>query len=381
MSPRILIAEDDELQGAVLQSSLKSRGYQAEIVSDGLEAVRRLCAGRYDLALLDYHLPEVDGLAAARLLHGFLRSEDRPRLIALTSAAEGLREREGVSGGTAFDAVVSKRHGLPALLSAIDVSLRGVAERDAALAARGASAARRRRRGASLAAAPFLIMAAAFIAALGWQSATLLRLDAATSSARRADMLNLDTSTLVDAVQDAEASQRAYVATGAQADMDSFASDVQRVERMLVMPASIAADGTPGSGADTRAQSVIETRLHTLMSEAQARPPVPEGVGLSLSSGQEATEWLRGWASDLVSGSKTAMFAGLDTARRNVAIVLIILAAGAIYGLLLAVHVARRLWRADASSMTARRSGVWQDAVLPPRAAPHAIAGLIRQDA
>jgi CheY-like chemotaxis protein len=47
MSARILIAEDDEMQGAALRTVLACRGYEAENVTDGLEAVRRLRAGRY----------------------------------------------------------------------------------------------------------------------------------------------------------------------------------------------------------------------------------------------------------------------------------------------------------------------------------------------
>jgi len=130
MSQRILIAEDDELQGAVLRAALERRGHVAEVVTDGLEAVRRLRTGRYDLGLLDYSMPEVNGLAAARILHEFLTESECPRLVAVTSAAETV-EQGIATGGRAFDAVVSKRLGLPALLTIIDSHLASVARKKA----------------------------------------------------------------------------------------------------------------------------------------------------------------------------------------------------------------------------------------------------------
>lgn len=158
MSQRILIAEDDELQGAVLRVALERRGYEAEIVTDGLQAVRRLRTGQYDLGLLDYGMPEVNGLAAARLLHDFLSEADRPRLIAVTAAAEAVQQSLA-SEGQAFDAVVSKRLGLPALLTVVDTHLAGVAQRKAwALPQRQAVVtARGRNQKVHLAATPLIV--------------------------------------------------------------------------------------------------------------------------------------------------------------------------------------------------------------------------------
>jgi CheY-like chemotaxis protein len=131
MPPRILIAEDDELQSSVLRTALERLGYEAETVSDGLAAVCRLRTGRYDLALLDYHMPEVNGLTAARLLHDMFDKRDRPRLIGITIAAEDLNEKQVTCGGEYFDAVVSKRIGLPALLAVIDANISSAANSSA----------------------------------------------------------------------------------------------------------------------------------------------------------------------------------------------------------------------------------------------------------
>lgn len=122
MPSRVLVVEDDDLQQAVLTAALAKRGYEVETASDGLTAVRKLRAGGYDLALLDYHLPEIDGFASARLLRDLMAEEDRPKLIAVTAAADTLTSREASSG--VFDAVVPKPLELPALLTIVDTHLR-----------------------------------------------------------------------------------------------------------------------------------------------------------------------------------------------------------------------------------------------------------------
>ena len=366
---RILIAEDDALQGTVLRGMLEGRGYEAEIVSDGLEAVRRLRTGRFDLALLDYHLPVVDGLAAARLLHDFLQAEDRPRLIAVTAAADGLREKEASSGGTPFDAVVAKRHGLPALLAVVDATLASAAERGAMAtvergrkAMREAVATRRRRQLAPLAGLPALALVAVFMAAIGWATASLRHVDAAIGSAQRAGALGADATGLVDAMSDAEASQRSYLATGTLAHRELFEADVARVDRLLVGPAPLSADGSPGFDVGADPQAVIEPRLRTLAEEAGSRPAAagegPPSVAAG-DMGRDVAARLRAWAAGVAQGSQRAVFAGLEAARHNTVLVLLALATGALYGLWNAGRAVRLRWRDAGPAPGLRVVGAW----------------------
>ncbi len=122
MPSRLLVVEDDALQQAVLTSALQRRGYEVDIASDGLTAVRMLRAGGYDLALIDYNLPEIDGLSSARLLRDLMSEDDRPKLIAVTAAADSLGSREMSEG--VFDAIVPKQLELSALLTVVDTHLR-----------------------------------------------------------------------------------------------------------------------------------------------------------------------------------------------------------------------------------------------------------------
>jgi DNA-binding NtrC family response regulator len=59
---KILIAEDEQNQRDLLAGFLKKEGFSVEAVANGKEALRKLEENFFDMALIDYKMPEFDGL-------------------------------------------------------------------------------------------------------------------------------------------------------------------------------------------------------------------------------------------------------------------------------------------------------------------------------
>lgn len=132
MPRRILLVEDEPLSRDLVSGLLQAKGYEVETASDGVSGVERLMRGRYDLALMDYHLPEVDGYASAKLLGTMLPSAERPKLVALTADPRSLSERQ--ASGTLFDAVLPKPFNPIALCELVERLLSDPEQEDAARA-------------------------------------------------------------------------------------------------------------------------------------------------------------------------------------------------------------------------------------------------------
>ncbi len=58
---RILLVEDNTINQVVALAFLKKLGQNAEVANNGLEALEKLQEKRFDLVLMDCHMPKMDG--------------------------------------------------------------------------------------------------------------------------------------------------------------------------------------------------------------------------------------------------------------------------------------------------------------------------------
>ena len=72
---RVLVAEDNELNQFVIKSSLQRLGVICHAVSDGAAAVKKVQEESYDCAFFDYHMPNMDGYEAARVIRALGNDE------------------------------------------------------------------------------------------------------------------------------------------------------------------------------------------------------------------------------------------------------------------------------------------------------------------
>lgn len=83
---RILVVEDNVINQQVVTMHLRRLGYRYETVGNGLEAVKAISSKKYDLILMDCHMPDMDGFEAVREIRR-LEQGERNKIIAMTANA------------------------------------------------------------------------------------------------------------------------------------------------------------------------------------------------------------------------------------------------------------------------------------------------------
>jgi PAS domain S-box-containing protein len=116
---KVLIVDDSPNAREILKNLVTNLGFRAVTASSAMEGLAALEQGAFDLVLMDWRMPEVDGFEAARRIRRDARLPVRPRIIMVTAYGdESVPQRvkqEGLDGylpkpltpSTLFDAVMS----------------------------------------------------------------------------------------------------------------------------------------------------------------------------------------------------------------------------------------------------------------------------------
>jgi signal transduction histidine kinase/DNA-binding response OmpR family regulator len=118
---RILVVDDAEMNREIARTFLESVGHTVDAVEDGSEAIRAVERSRYDLILMDIHMPVMDGLAATQAIRGMNGRAAATPIVALTANVlpqELIRFREA-----GMNDRIGKPFSREELLSRVDVWL------------------------------------------------------------------------------------------------------------------------------------------------------------------------------------------------------------------------------------------------------------------
>ena len=119
--PSLLLVDDDTALVGVLAAALTEEGFDVVTARDGREGLSRFGSGRFDLAVLDVLMPELDGLELCRRL----RQTSTVPVIFLTSRADDIDRITGLETGS--DDYVAKPFNTRELVARIRAVLRRAA--------------------------------------------------------------------------------------------------------------------------------------------------------------------------------------------------------------------------------------------------------------
>ena len=107
-SPRILIVDDSVENRLLLRVFLKQETVSVDEAVDGMQAVEQVLAARYDLVLMDVHMPVLDGLEATRRIRDAEARSGRARTPILALTADDTAEDRERSARAGCDAHLVK---------------------------------------------------------------------------------------------------------------------------------------------------------------------------------------------------------------------------------------------------------------------------------
>jgi two-component system, sensor histidine kinase len=112
-----LLAEDNYINQLVLTKTLEKLGHRITSVTNGLDAVEGVRNEKFDLILMDLHMPIMNGFDAVKMIREE-HKENCPPIIAVTAnALKGDREKCLAAG---MDEYVSKPIKREVILKIID---------------------------------------------------------------------------------------------------------------------------------------------------------------------------------------------------------------------------------------------------------------------
>jgi DNA-binding response OmpR family regulator len=95
---RILHVEDNELIAGIAREMLETQGWRVETCSDGNTGLVKISANvHYDLLLIDYALPDVDGLELIRRARKLAHRSQTPVVMLSASPVEAAAREAGAN--------------------------------------------------------------------------------------------------------------------------------------------------------------------------------------------------------------------------------------------------------------------------------------------
>lgn len=116
---KILLAEDDNNLGMLLESYIKAKGFDVDLARDGKQALEKFNEGNYHFCILDVMMPEMDGFTVAKEI----RTIDK-KIPILFLTAKAMKEDKLEAFAIGADDYLTKPFSMEELVARIEAILK-----------------------------------------------------------------------------------------------------------------------------------------------------------------------------------------------------------------------------------------------------------------
>lgn len=104
----MLVVDDNEINLLVAYHSMKNECRIIDFAKNGVEALEKVLIGSYDIVLMDYAMPLMDGVEATKLIRASESLPKQPLIIGLTAFDNGINQMLEAGMDAAFVKPCSK---------------------------------------------------------------------------------------------------------------------------------------------------------------------------------------------------------------------------------------------------------------------------------
>ncbi len=115
--PRLLIADDNRTNLMILRKILETAKYEVDAAENGEQALEMMLEGGYRAAIIDMHMPELDGIAVIKQYRMLRRGANTPVIMLTANATVDAKLASAESGA---DAYLTKPATASAIVSTIE---------------------------------------------------------------------------------------------------------------------------------------------------------------------------------------------------------------------------------------------------------------------
>lgn len=85
---KILVVDDNIVNAMVLSAMIEHYGIKTDIAESGMEAIEKACETYYDIVLMDYLMPDMDGVQTTKQIMFVSEGKQKPKVIGVSATVD-----------------------------------------------------------------------------------------------------------------------------------------------------------------------------------------------------------------------------------------------------------------------------------------------------